>query len=163
MFYWLNVMATVLKLGTLLFAVLVVHASDRGIRDANAHDESSHQPSDAAKGTFIELGDHEYRAEVILNEAESLLTFRLFDKTGKQAVVTDVLYAVINLKSGTTSKQYQLPALASNEGKQAPSTFQIQHKLLISSLHKHGTKAVFRVSIQNRSYAGKVSFDHHAH
>lgn len=152
-------MATELQ-SRILLAAIAMSVLGVALRDLMAHEDHA---SSAGDRTFIELGDHEYRAEVVVKEAESLLVFTLFDKTGKQTVYSDASIAVINLKSGKNSKQYQLPAVTEKAGNRGNSVFQIQHKLLVSSLHRHDTKAVFRVSIQNRSYAGNISFAHHDH
>ena len=116
-------------------------------------------------GPLIELGDEEYHAELLLAEKEGVVTIHVLDSKAKSAVAIEAKEILINLKHGKKPVQFRLKASASEgdpEGKS--SKFVLKNPELIEDLHHKETSAQLRLSIEGKSYSGKILLeDDHDH
>lgn len=127
------------------------------------HEEHAHATEGPHHGPLIELGNEEYHAEVVHDDATGAVTIYLLDSHAKKAVTTSATEAVINLKHGDTPEQFKLAALP-EEGNPTGQTsrFTLTDKELVEHLHEAAAGAKLNITIGDTPYSGAVPAEDHA-
>ncbi len=126
---------------------------------AKKHEEE-HAHKAPHGGELVELGDHEYNAEFVVNHDEHKLTVYVLDAHAENAVAIEqkeiVLSAVINDKEA----DFKLAAVDSGDGQNAKaSQFEIVDEELVHYLDEEDADADFSLKIGDKEYSGE--FGHH--
>lgn len=133
------------------------HAHDDGHEHAH---HAVHSTIGPHQGQLVELGDEEYHAEWLIDEASDTLTVYLLDAQARKAVGAEASVAKINLVHDGTARQFSLSAYpqafdASGESSRfVSSDADICHEL------EHA-RAQLVVSIRGKQYRGTIEADHH--
>lgn len=122
------------------------------------HDHPSKGPHG---GALVELGNEEYHAEMVHDEKAGKVTVFLLDSAGKQAVPISARDLTVNIRRSGKPAQYRLKA-APLEGEEQGkcSAFASSDKELLEHLDAEGVEARLRVSINGKSYSGKLEHSH---
>ena len=124
------------------------------------HKEHAHPSEGPHHGDLVELGNEEYHAEIVHGEAGSVTVY-ILDSAAKVAVPIDATELTINITHDGNAKQFKLPAdrdASDPEGKS--SRFSLKDEELASDLDSADAVAKLAVTIEGKSYSGKIS---HAH
>lgn len=126
------------------------------------HDHPTEGPH---HGSLIELGAEEYHAEMVHDEKAGTITIYVLDSAAKKAVPIEASEITINLKHDGRGEQFKLaakPDQGDAEGKS--SRYVSTDKELGEDLHGEDAEATLVLSINGKSYRGKIAHDHdHAH
>ncbi|MFQ5731637.1 MAG: hypothetical protein ACE5KM_06765 [Planctomycetaceae bacterium] len=122
------------------------------------HDE--HPSKGPHGGHTVDLGDHEYHAEVVHDEENDTVTVYILS-TANKPVPIDAKEVVINLKHDGMREQFKLPAVR-DEGdpENKSSRFQLKNKELHHDLEANGAEPKLSVKIKGRSYTAEIKHDH---
>jgi len=121
----------------------------------------SHSTHGLHGGHLVELGDHEYHAEIVDDEKTGIVTVYIVDESGKKQVPVDATEIVINLTQNGTPAQFKLPAVPEDDDPQDESSrFQLQDKTLVQELHNESAQPRLSVTISGTSYTGKIEHHH---
>ncbi len=124
------------------------------------HEEHAHPSEGPHHGDLVELGNEEYHAEVVHGEAGSVTVY-ILDRAAKAAVPIDATELTINITHDGNAEQFKLPAdrdASDPEGKS--SRFSLKDDELASDLDSADAVAKLAVTIDGKSYSGKIE---HAH
>lgn len=116
-------------------------------------------------GTLVELGEHAYNAEVVLDEAQNKVTIYLLGAHAESAQPVAQPEITLKLTADGEPAEYKLAA-APQEGdpEGMASRFEIADESLVDTLEMHeGIKATFDISIDGTNYTGTFQHDEHAH
>ena len=134
--------------------------------DTPANAEHDHPSEGPHHGDLVELGNEEYHAEVVHGEAGSVSVY-ILDSSAKLAVPIDAAELTINITHDGNAEQFKLPAdrdATDPEGKS--SRFTLKDEELSSDLDSHDAAARLVVTIDGKSFSGKIVHNHegeHAH
>lgn len=122
------------------------------------HDHAEHGPH---KGNLIELGDEEYHGELVHDDDTHTVTIYLLDATAKKPIATDSPEVLINLVADGKPKQFKIPAQADAADPAGKSSrFALKSEELCGSLDDEKASPRLKVSIDGKSYMGKIEHDH---
>jgi hypothetical protein len=133
---------------------------------AHDHDHGDHDhPSEGPHhGVLVELGNEEYHAELVHDDASGLVTVYLLDSHAEKAVTTAAAEVVINLKHGDKPEQFKLSAQPEDGNPAGQSSrFSLSSKDLIEHLHDVGAAARLNVMIAEMPYSGVIPAEGHDH
>jgi hypothetical protein len=120
------------------------------------HDHPSEGPH---HGTLIELGNEEYHAELIHDEA--LVTVYILDKTAKQSIPIEAADITINLVHDGKPTQFKLAAIPdANDPAGKSSRFSLQDSGLVKELEHDHAAAKLSVLIEGKAYRGEIHHEH---
>lgn len=127
----------------------------------HAHDHPTEGPHG---GHLIELGQEEYHAELVHDDATKAVTIYLLDSTAAKPVGSSDATVTLNLIVDGKVQQAILDA-APQPGDTAgqSSRFTIVDEQLLESLEGAETTGRLNVTIDDKSYAGTISHDGHDH
>lgn len=127
-----------------------------------AHDHPTEGPH---HGSLIELGAEEYHAEMVHDEKAGTITIYVLDSAAKKAVPIEASEITINLKHDGKGEQFKLAAKPDQGDAEGNSSrFVSTDKELGEDLHGEDAEATLVLSINGKSYRGKIAHDHdHAH
>ena len=130
---------------------------------APGHEEHAHATEGPHHGPLIELGNEEYHAEVVHDDATGAVTIYLLDSHAEKSVTTTATEVTINLKHGDTPEQFKLAAQP-EEGNPAgqSSRFTLTDKELVEHLHEAAAGAKLNVTIGDTPYSGAIPAEDHA-
>ena len=134
--------------------------------ETTAHAEHAHPSEGPHHGDLVELGNEEYHAEVVHGEGGSVSVY-ILDSAATSAVPIDATELTINITHDGNAEQFKLPAdrdASDPEGKS--SRFTLKDAELSSDLDSHDAAARLVVTIEGKSFSGKIVHDHegeHAH
>lgn len=132
---------------------------------APAHDDHDHGHASEGPhhGALVELGNEEYHAEVVHDDATGAVTVYLLDSTAKKPVTTTATEVVINLKHGDSPEQFKLAAQP-EEGNPAGQTsrFTLTDKELVEHLDDAASAAKLNITIGDTPYSGAIPAGDHA-
>lgn len=130
-------------------------AAQKSPASVHAHaEEGPHQ------GALVELGNEDYHAEVVHGD-QGEVTIYILDREAKNPVPIDAAEVVINLSHDGKAEQFKLPALAEDGDPAGKSSrFQLKDEELSEDLDADGTAAKLVVSIEGKSYSGKIEHYH---
>ena len=127
--------------------------------EGHAHEHAVHGPHD---GEFVDLGDHEYLAELV-HDAEAV-TIYLYDHDGKTPVPTEAKEITINLMHDGQPEQFKLaasPTESDPEGKS--SRFTLKEAELAGHLDEEAAAPKLMVTINGTPYTAPLAHDHEGH
>ena len=140
-------------------------ANSQASPNAGSHDDHGHEhPTEGPHhGHLVELGNEEYHAEIVHDEAGSVTVY-LLDGSAKTAIAIDAAEVAINLSHEGKAEQFKLPASPdSNDPKGRSSRFVSRDKHLGEDLDAKGSAAKLVVTINGKQYSGKIDHDHDDH
>jgi hypothetical protein len=127
---------------------------------AHAHEHATQGPHG---GSLIELGEEEYHAELVHDDAKGTVTVYILDSGAKASVPIDSTAITINLKHEGRGEQFNLaasPDAGDPMGK--ASRFVSSQAELAKDLDDEHADAQLAVSINGKPYRGKIEH-HHEH
>lgn len=131
-----------------------------GPPETTAHDEHAHPSEGPHHGDLVELGNEEYHAEVVHGEGGSVSVY-ILDSGASSAVPIDAAELTINITHDGNAEQFKLPAdrdASDPEGKS--SRFTLKDEELSSDLDSHDAAARLVVTIEGKSFSGKIVHSH---
>jgi len=127
------------------------------------HDDHAHaHPSEGPHhGSLIELGNEEYHAELVHDEATNSVTIYVLDSSAKKSVPIDATELLVNLSHDGEAEQFSLSA-DPDEGDPAgkSSRFVSTDTELAEDLDHEGAEAVLVLTIEGKQYRGEIHHDH---
>ena len=131
-------------------------ASQKHRRGDDSH--QSHPQHGPNGGHLIELGSHDYHAELIHNDTTSAVTVHMLDAAAKSLVAIAQRQIVIQLLRGEQVARFVLearPLQAETDGK--ASRFEIVDTELCDALHRQNKlKAQLQVTIDGKPFSGPI-------
>lgn len=129
--------------------------------DGHDHAEHAHAEVGPHDGDLIELGNEEYHAELVHDEAAGKVTIYVLDSSAKKAVPIESTELIINLKHDGKGEQFKLAAAPQEgDGEGKSSRFVSDDKELVEDLESKGTVARLVVEIAGKSFTGDIKHDH---
>jgi hypothetical protein len=136
---------------------------DHDHESGHEHGEHAHPTEGPHHGMLVELGNEEFHAEVVHDDAAGALTIYLLDSTATNPVTSDVAEVTINVKLGDKPMQFKLAGKASEaNGEGKYSEYSLASKELLDALHEEASVARLSLSINGQPYTGEISHDDHA-
>jgi hypothetical protein len=132
--------------------------------DDHAHDDHGHQHAAEGPhgGQLIELGDGQYRAELVHDKAAHTVTVYLLDAEAKGPAASDRTEITLQLFEDGQFGDYTLEAVPGDAGEAGPSQFAIvNEKLSDALLGSDEVRGRLQVSIQGKPLIGII--EHHSH
>jgi len=133
------------------------------------HAEHDHPTEGPHHGDLVELGNEEYHAEIVHGDGGDISIYVL-DSHAEKAVPIEAAEVVINLTHDGKAEQFKLPATPdAGDPAGKSSKFSLKDEELASDLDKEGTAAKLVLSINGKSFTGKIEHHHegaghdHAH
>jgi hypothetical protein len=133
--------------------------SEKTASTADGGHEHAHPGEGPHGGSLIELGNEEYHAELVHDDAAGTVTIYILDSAAKAAVPIDAGEVTINVSHKGQAEQFKLSAAsAEREGKS--SQFVSSSADLAEELdHEHAT-AQLVVTINGKQYRGTIEHHH---
>lgn len=127
--------------------------------EVKKHDHAGHVHG-PHEGELIELGDEEYHAELLHDDATHAVTIYLLDAAAKEGVPVEETEITINAVVDGKPTQFKLPA-APIEGEPAgqSSRFIVADEKLHEAIESEEAQPRLTVTIAGKPYTGKI--DHH--
>lgn len=132
---------------------------------ASGHaEEHAHPETGPHQGDLIELGDEEYHAELIHDDATKTVILYLLGKDAKTAVSIADPQIDLNLAVDGKPLQVKLTA-APQEGDPAgqASKFTVVDEAALTALEAPKTTGRLNVTIAGKTYSGSISHEAHGH
>lgn len=126
--------------------------------DTHAHVHPTEGPHG---GSLVELGNEEYHAELIHDDAAGTVTIWILDSAAKAMVAIDATTVTINLKHDGQGEQFELkatPDTADPAGKS--SRFVSSDKELAEDLDHEGNEAQLVLTINGKQFRGALAHSH---
>ncbi|HQX52442.1 MAG TPA: hypothetical protein PLR25_21150 [Planctomycetaceae bacterium] len=134
--------------------------------DSHEGHDHAHPSEGPHHGDLVELGNEEFHAEVVHGEAGSVTVY-ILDSAAKVAVPIDATELTINVSHDGNAEQFKLAAERDASDPEAKSSrFTIKDEELASDLDSHDATSKLVVSINGKSYSGKIEHQHeseHSH
>lgn len=127
----------------------------------DSHAGHAHPSEGPHHGGLIELGNEEYHAELLHDEATGTVTIYILDSTAKKQVPIEATEIMINAKHDGQPEQFKLtatPDASDPEGKS--SKFISSDKELAMHLDEEGASPALVITINGKSYRGQIKHDH---
>ncbi len=128
--------------------------------EAGGHEEHAHPSEGPHHGDLVELGNEDYHAEVVHGEVGSVTVY-ILDSTAKAEVPIDAIELMINVLHDGKAEQFKLVAERQEtdpEGKS--SRFSLKDEELAGDLDATDATAKLVVTIDGKSYSGKIEHHH---
>lgn len=135
------------------------HDHDHDEEHAHDHDDPHAHPTEGPHGgELIELGDHDFHAELLHphgpDDSQEVVIYVL-DQSAKQLHTTDSESVSVNVTGPAGPASYQLDAVPETDVES--SEFRSSDGALIQALQSAENKAVFVITINGKSYRGNLS------
>jgi len=131
---------------------------------AAAHEGHDHAEAGPHQGQLIELGEEEYHAELVHDDANQKVTIYLLDGKAKGNVPIPASEIVLNIMVGDKPTQFKLPAVPdSSDPTGKSSRFELADKTLSEAVDAKGPDAHLNVTIEGKPYTGVIKHDEHEH
>jgi hypothetical protein len=150
-----------------LFVVMIfsmnasVFGQQKSDPPSSGHQHPAHGPHD---GELLEVGNHEYHAEVVLDESKKQMMIYLLDKEVKSYVALDSPFLAVNLVIGGKPVQIKLkPIPQDTDAKGYSSCFGVVSPELMDGLHTTKSDPKLALRIRNKSYSIRIRHDHVGH
>jgi len=132
-----------------------------GTDGSNDHAGHAHPSEGPHHGSLIELGNEEYHAELVHDEASGTVTIYVLDGAATQAVPIAATEVTINTRHEGKPRQFQLAASPDEGDTQGNSSrFVSEDAELGEHLHAEDAGAKLVLSIDGKSYRGEIRHDH---
>lgn len=135
--------------------------------------ESGHEHAHASEGPhgggLIELGNEEYHAELVHDDAAGTVTVYILDSAAKSAVPIDATEVTINLKHDGRGEQFKIASRAERGDPAGMSSrFVSSEAELAEDLDHEGAEPQLVVTIGGKQFRGAIAHEHgdegeHAH
>ncbi len=126
-------------------------------KTVDAHDHPSEGPH---HGGLIELGNEEYHAELVHDDAAGTVTVYLLNSAAKTAVATEASELLINLSHDGNAEQFKLVASPEADDPVGKSSrFTSTDSELAEDLDHEGAEAQLVVTIGGKQFRGKIAHD----
>lgn len=131
--------------------------------DSHDHDHDHAHPTEGPHhGVLVELGNEEYHAELVHDDATGLVTCYILDAHAEKAVAVAAPEVVINLKHGDAPEQFKLAAQpVDGEPAGQSSCFVLSSKELSGHLHDSDASARLNLTIGETPYSGAIPVNSH--
>jgi hypothetical protein len=124
--------------------------------------ESEHPSVGPHKGHLIELGNEEYHAEIVHDDATHTVTIYLLDSAAKKAVTTAATSIAVNLVVDGKPAQFTVAAKPiEGEPAEQSSRFESSDEKLSVALDAEGASGRMNVSIAGKEYSGTIGAHKH--
>ena len=134
--------------------------------DHTAGDDLTHPDQGPHGGHLIELGDEQYHAELLHDEATHAVTIHLLDSTGSQPITAGPTEVRLQVFRDGQFVDYRLP-VANDSAEPIGSQFQLVDEGLVDVLlHAEAVRARLHATINGQEYIGTIehkAHDHDAH
>jgi len=125
-------------------------------------EEHAHPEEGPHHGHLIELGQEEYHAELVHNDASKTVTIYVLDSSAQAAVAIEEPEVKLNLVVDGQPQQFTLPAAPqSTDAAGKSSLFSLQDEALLAALESPKATGRLNITIAGKSYSGVI--DHHDH
>jgi hypothetical protein len=115
-------------------------------------------------GQLIELGNEEYHAEMIHDDATHKITFYLLDGSAKKSVAVEEKELLLNVVADGKPQQFKLPSVPqADDAAGKSSRFEITNETLCEALDDSKTTGRLNVTIAGKPFAGEISHGGHEH
>lgn len=115
-------------------------------------------------GGLIELGNEEYHAELVHDEATGKVTIYLLDSAAKSAATTEAAELKVNLSHDGQAEQFVLVANPqAGDAPGAASRFESTDPELAEELDHEGAKAQLVVMVGGKQFRGEIHHEHDGH
>lgn len=130
----------------------------KGTQAAHEHDHPDEGPH---HGHLIELGEEEYHAELVHDDAAGKVVVYVLDNTAKESTAADNEQVALSILIGGQPKEFILKAADATKRDQ----FESSEKELVDALdHDKEFKGRLHVSIGNKEFVGIIQHEeHHDH
>jgi hypothetical protein len=126
---------------------------------AKPHDHDHAAPGPHG-GHLIELGNHEYVAELAHDDGKRIVTVYLLDSAGKEPVAADdATLSLQLLKAG----EFVDFALTATDAQPAQSAFSLGGDDLHEAMEQENVRGRLHVTIAGKKYTGAIELDEHDH
>lgn len=123
--------------------------------------EHAHPSEGPHGGSLIELGNEEYHAELVHDDAAGTVTVYVLDSAAKTAVSIDATEVTINLKHEGRGEQFNLAAAAdASDPPGKSSRFASSDAELAEDLDHEGAEPQLVVNINGKPYRGTIAHEH---
>ncbi|TWT61351.1 hypothetical protein [Rubinisphaera italica] len=140
--------------------------SESGHDDHDDHDHGDHaHPSEGPHhGSLIELGNEEYHAELVHDDAAGTVTIYVLNASATEAEPIEATEVTINVKHDGTPEQFKLAATPdANDPEGKSSKFVSSDAELATHLDEEGAAPTLVLMINGKSFRGTVTHDHDDH
>jgi hypothetical protein len=125
--------------------------------------EHAHPSEGPHGGSLIELGNEEYHAELVHDDAAGTVTVYVLDAAAKASVPIDATDITINLTHEGHGEQFKLTATADQSDPQGKSSrFVSSDSELAADLDREDAGAQLALTINGKPYRGAIEH-HHEH
>lgn len=151
-----------------MFGFSVVGCGGPAGSTAAKHDDHGHahdHPSEGPHGgELVELGKEEYHAELVHDDTTHTITIYVLDSAAKVAVPIEATELALNLLVDGKPQQFKLPAKpTSTDPNGKSSCFALVDPALCTAIDTPKTTGRLNLTIDGKSYVGKISAHDHAH
>ncbi len=132
---------------------------------ADSHEGHNHPSEGPHHGDLVELGNEEYHAEVLHDDAAGTVTIYVLNSGATEQVPIEATEIMINVKHDGKPEQFELAATPDeNDPAGKSSRFVSKDKELAEHLDEEDAAPQLVLSINGKSFRGKIAHDHdHAH
>lgn len=121
----------------------------------------SHPDIGPHHGDLIELGNEEFHAEMVHDDAAGTITIYILDSAAKIAVPIDATELVINLKHDGKPEQFKLmPSADTGDPAGKSSRFTLKDADLVAHIEDADADAKMSVTINGKPYSGAIQHSH---
>ncbi len=115
------------------------------------------------KGVLVELGEEEYHAEFVHEDAAHRLTIYILDNKPEKNVPIEQKQIVLKLQDGKDVVAFTLPAKPLDDEKDGKSSrFELVDEKMAELVDKKGVTGLFNVSVvAGKPYIGKFTAEEH--
>lgn len=157
-----------MKNAFLLFQAIVLivacgcGSSPPPLTKATPHADHDVHPSEGPHGgSLIELGNDEYHAELVHDDAAKSVTIYLLDSAAKASVPIDATELIINLKHEGHGEQFKIAASAdAGDPAGKSSRFVSSDAELAEDLDREDAEPQLTVKINGKQYRGMIEHGH---
>ena len=131
---------------------------------AGGHEhEHAHSAEGPHHGQLIELGNEEYHAELIHDDAAHKITVYVLDSAAKEGVAIEAEPITINLVADGKPAQFSLPAAPQESDPAGKSSrFEVIDETLAEAMDAPTAKGRLNISIGGKPFSGTIGgHDHH--
>jgi hypothetical protein len=129
---------------------------------AKAGDHHDHPDKGPHGGMLVELGNEEYHAEVVHDDAAHKVTVYILDGKAKGAVPVAEKEVKINVVADGKPAQFVLPAVPlEGEADGKSSRFELVDESLVEAHDAEGADARLKLNINGTPYEGKIAAHDH--
>ncbi len=129
--------------------------------DEHGPDEHGHPSEGPHHGSLLELGNEEYHAELVHDEAAGTVIVYLLDSSAKTSVPIEATKILVNLTHDGSAEQFELVASPqSTDPSGKSSQFVSTDVELAEDLDLEDVEAKLVATIDGKQYRGDIGHDH---